>query len=210
MSVRTPSVRRLYFVRRSFIREGHVNPISKTETPLPEPNEPQEPGACHRPREGPHSTYRFCAGHLAFAHSASGGSAPADVLGRRFDTSSTNQMHTRHNPTIGTGEQTASTAFDAFDTAHFWVSNGKTQDGSNHLTRLTDLTVTEMGVYVPGVRPLALARSRSPAALPTCLSRTVKSVKSVNCPTPSGGFRFTLNRQPWCQFDGTDDSGVAA
>jgi hypothetical protein len=97
MTQRLPRVRHHLRHTRSFIPEDSVKATSTTETPLPEHNEPQEPGSATSPK-GPHSSIVSAAGLLDLAHPASGGFAPADVLGRRFDTSSTNQMHTTgHN-----------------------------------------------------------------------------------------------------------------
>jgi len=43
--------------------------------------------------------------------------------------------------------------FDAFDGSDFQPSNEKTRDGGGELTRLTDLTANEKGVYVADTRP---------------------------------------------------------
>ena len=97
--------------------------------------------------------------------------------------------------------------FDAFDGSIFQVSNGKSQDGARGLTRLTDLTPTEMGVYVASARshphphPLGL--------LPAPLATAVKSVKSVK-PQDGEGWFSPPCRQTGCQFDGNAEIEVVA
>jgi hypothetical protein len=80
----------------SFIRKASVKATSKIETPLPEPNGPEKPGRWHAPKE-PRCLCSLAsqAGHLAFAHFASAGCAPADVLGRRSGRSPTYKMENR-------------------------------------------------------------------------------------------------------------------
>lgn len=99
--------------------------------------------------------------------------------------------------------------FDAFDGWVSQVSNAKAQDCEGRLTRLTDLTVVEMGVYVPRQRPRARARSRSPGLLPAPLTTAVKSVKSVK-PQDGKGWFSPPCRQTGCQFDGSASAGVVA
>lgn len=99
--------------------------------------------------------------------------------------------------------------FDAFDGGYFQVSNEKTQACGGELTRLTDLTVREMGVYVARQRPPARARSRSLALLPAPLTTAVKSVKSVK-PQDGGGWFSPPCRQTGCQFDGSASAEVVA
>lgn len=85
-------VRRILIVSRSFMGDGRLSQDKTTETPLPETNGPEKPGRATAPK-GAASPIASHAGLIEFAHLASGGSAPADVLGRWFDSSSTNQMH---------------------------------------------------------------------------------------------------------------------
>jgi len=77
-------------------------------------------------------------------------------------------------------------AFDAVDTQRRRVSNGKSQDGGTHLTRLTDLTPNREGVYVPPVRTAAHALARALTHLPSerCQIRQIRQH-----PAPSGGFQ---------------------
>ena len=63
-------------------------------------------------------------------------------------------------------------SFDAFDTKKCKLSNEKTQYGAGYLTRLTDLTPNEMGVYV--TRTHSRAPARSPA-------RPVSTYTPFNC-----------------------------
>jgi len=186
---------------------GEINTPEKT-APRPEEN-----GVAARSSERVSEPVFSADAHQRCPSSSGSATHRPTSLDVRRSSSSTSMTNTSDEPTTSTtdqDEQLATAAVDAFDTGLSQVSNGETQDGRDHLTRLTDLTVVEKGVYVPGVRPLALARSRSPAALPTYLSSAVKSVKSVNPPASSGGFRFTVNRQPWCQFDGNAHTGVVA
>ena len=77
-------------------------------------------------------------------------------------------------------------AFDAVDTQRRRVSNGKSQDDGDRLTRLTDLTPNREGVYVPAARTAAHALARALTHLPSerCQIRQIRQH-----PVPSGGFQ---------------------
>ena len=77
-------------------------------------------------------------------------------------------------------------AFDAFDAREGVLSNRKSQDGGDRLTRLTDLTPNRKGVYVAPVRTAALALARALTHLPSerCQIRQIRQH-----PAPSGGFQ---------------------
>lgn len=97
--------------------------------------------------------------------------------------------------------------FDAFDGWVFQVSNEESQDGGGELTRLTDLTPTEMGVYVASARPHP--HPHPLGLLPAPLTTAVKSVKSVK-PQDGEGWFSPPCRQTGCQFDGNAETGVVA
>ncbi len=97
--------------------------------------------------------------------------------------------------------------FDAFDGSISQVSNEKPRDGRGDLTRLTDLTPTEMGVYVASARPHP--HPHPLGLLPTPLTTAVKSVKSVK-PQDGEGVISPPCRQTGCQFDGNAEIGVVA
>jgi len=77
-------------------------------------------------------------------------------------------------------------AFDAFDGREGVLSNSKSQDGADRLTRLTDLTPNRKGVYVTPVRTTAPALARALTHLPSerCQIRQIRQH-----PAPSGGFQ---------------------
>lgn len=96
--------------------------------------------------------------------------------------------------------------FDAFDGSHRQVSNGESQDGSGHLTDLTDLTVNERGCTYR-----ASVGARAHVAPLTYLPPECRQIRQIRQTTHAVvRFCFDARRQTRCQFDGSRSSGVVA
>ena len=97
-------------------------------------------------------------------------------------------------------------AFDAVDSQRRRVSNGKSQDGGDRLTRLTDLTPNREGVYVALVRTAAHTPARALTHLPSerCQIRQIRQH-----PAPSGGFQRGVGVKRGVNLTATG-SGVVA
>jgi len=116
-----------------------------------------------------------------------------DVFGRQWY-STTHDMDDLSHGLCGI-EQAQPQRFDTVDRDTKLMSNEKPQDGSGSLTRLTRLTSNRGGCTC---RAAACPRAPARPGLDTYPSVGVKSVKSVNLPTPLCGF----------SIDGTAKTGV--
>ncbi len=133
---------------------------------------------------------------------------------RRGVSENTKMESDRISPAVESGptneQQLSGGEVDAFDAFTEQPSNEKSPHSGGQLTRLTDLTVREKGVYVTGARlRAARALGRPLGYLPTPPTTAVKSVKSVK-PQYGEGWFSPPCRQTWCQIDGKLFTGVAA
>jgi hypothetical protein len=187
----------------------------RTEQRLRKSNPPQEGGLAETSRLAPgvstsYRTYPFLSERYKFGSHSAGESVARDVVRRRW-------TRTTHDMDDLRGQDRDESASRAAARRHGGgqcygcysktpaVSHPKPQDGSDHVTDVTDVTANEEGVYVAGVRRRALA-GRSPLPFSCCNIRNIRNTRRafrrffVSHPgvTPGG----------WCNID--PGSGVSA
>lgn len=148
------------------------------------------------------------------------GSTGRDVVWRRW-TLTTHDMHDLDNDgsiastSDGASFRAAAASvprgvvmylFDAFDGCCRQVSNGKSQDCSDHLTGLTDLTPIEWGCTWRASAP-----EHARDAPLTHLPYKCRQIRQIRQPHRAVlRFRFAPRRQTRCQIDANRSNGVVA
>jgi len=127
-----------------------------------------------------------------------------DVVRRRWTRTTTKMDDLRGQDAVASVQEQPPARFDAVDREKEALSNRKSQDGGDRLTRLTDLTPNRKGVYVTPVRTAALALARALTHLPSerCQIRQIRQH-----PPPSGGFQTGFGVKPGVNLTATG-SGV--